>query len=187
MTHKGERAVFLDRDGTINVDVVHCSRIEDFHVLPGVPEAIARLNRAGLKVVVVTNQSAVARGLITLEGLEALHDYMRSELARLGSARLDAIYYCPHGPWDGCDCRKPKPGMLLRAAQEMGLDLGASYMVGDADSDMQAGAAAGCKTVFLSPKGLLPGLAQPDHTARDLADAVQWVLKDAAQAAPHSG
>ncbi len=176
--NRGARAVFVDRDGTINLDVVHCSRVEDFHILRGVPEAIGRLNRAGFAVVVITNQSAVARGLLSAQELERLHDHMRAWLGQRG-AQVDAVYYCPHSPDDGCDCRKPKPGLLMRAMQELGLDPSASYMVGDSEHDVQAGAAVGCKTVLITPDGVTPGQARPDHVASGLLDAVMWLLGDA--------
>jgi len=175
---RGARAAFLDRDGTINLDVVHCSRIEDFHILRGVPEAIGRLNRAGYLVVVITNQSAVARGLLSEQELKQIHDHMRSWLAQR-DARVDAVYYCPHGPDDGCDCRKPKPGLLMRAVCELGIDPTKSCMIGDSERDVQAGAAAGCRTALISPDGHVPDRVTPDYKTRDLPDAVMWVLKDA--------
>jgi histidinol-phosphate phosphatase family protein len=177
---RGARAVFLDRDGTINLDVVHCSRVEDFHILRDVPEAIGRLNRAGFRVVVITNQSAVARGLLTEQGLARIHEHMREWLARRG-AHVDAVYYCPHGPDDGCDCRKPKPGLLAKATRELGIDPTTSYMIGDSERDVQAGASAGCQTVLISPDGQVPDQLRPDHVAHDLLDAVLWLLA-AAQA-----
>ncbi len=176
--NRGARAVFLDRDGTINLDVVHCSRVEDFHILRGVPEAIGRLNRAGFAVVVITNQSAVARGLLSEQELGRIHDHMRAWLGQRG-AQVDAVYYCPHGPDDGCDCRKPKPGLLVRAMRELRLDPSASYMIGDSERDVQAGAAVGCRTVLISPDGSVPGQLRPDYVAQDLLDAVMWLLGDA--------
>ncbi len=173
------RAVFLDRDGTINVDVHHCRRVEDFHVLPGVPEALSTLAKAGFTLVVITNQSVIGRGWLTEEGLERIHAHMQSALA--GGARVDAIYHCPHAPEDVCDCRKPKPALILRAAREMGLDLSASYMVGDAETDILAGAAAGCRTALVSPELIPPPTARPDYLAKDLPDAARWVIQDSAQ------
>lgn len=149
------RAVFLDRDGTINEEKDYLIDPADFVFIAGAPQAIARLNRAGFTVVVVTNQSGVARGYFSLEQVDALHDHMRSQLARYG-ARLDAIYICPHYPQgkvDGysrdCDCRKGKAGMLLQAAADLGIDLARSYMIGDKEADLQAGQGAGCTPILV--------------------------------------
>ncbi len=114
----GTRAVFLDRDGVIARDVHYCRRVEDFEILPAVPEAIKLLNGHGFSVVVITNQSGIARGFFTEATLHQIHRHMERELAGQG-ARLDAIYYCPHHPDDGCQCRKPRPGLLIKAAQEL--------------------------------------------------------------------
>src|SRR5689334_22943791 len=146
------KAVFLDRDGVINQKAPngqYVTRWEDFHLLPGVVEGIAQLNRAGLRVIVVTNQRCVARGLLTEMELNKLHRRMSEDLAEAG-ATIDAIYYCPHELEPSCDCRKPAPGMLLEAARFHCLDLAASWMIGDSDSDLQAGKNAGCRTVRLT-------------------------------------
>ncbi len=194
-----QKAVFLDRDGTIARDVHYCSDPGDFEILPGVPAAIRSLNQHGFKVVVITNQSGLARGYFTPETLRRIHEKMASELAREG-ARIDAIYLCPHHPDEGCDCRKPKPAMLLRAARDMGLSLERSYMIGDDPKDVEAGNAAGCRTIRLSPDapqrpgapsdvlqrpGGRQGPARKDagaashHVAADLFQAVEWLLADA--------
>jgi len=138
------RAVFIDRDGTINRDVPYCSRPEDFELLPGAAEAIKLLNEHGFKVVVVTNQSGIARGYFTEETLARIHDKMRRELAKHG-ARVDAIYYCPHHPEDNCECRKPKPKMVLQAAKDLDIDLSQSYVIGDDDKDIDLARRAGCR------------------------------------------
>ena len=138
------RAVFVDRDGTINRDVPYCSRPEDFELLPGAAEAIRLLNEHSFKVVVITNQSGIARGYFTEEMLAKIHDKMRSELAKHG-AHVDAIYYCPHHPDDNCECRKPKPKMVLQAARDLQIDLSQSYVVGDAEMDVELARRAGCK------------------------------------------
>jgi histidinol-phosphate phosphatase family protein len=175
------RAVFLDRDGTIAKDVHYCRRAEDFHILPRVPQAIRLLNQHGFKVVVITNQSGIARGYFTEETLSRIHDRMKSDLQQDG-ASIDAIYVCPHHPDDECECRKPKPALLLRAAREIGIALDRSYMVGDDVKDVQAGRAAGCRTVWLTvdPAQQAHG-ASPlsHHVAADLFEAVEWLLKDA--------
>ena len=146
------KAVFLDRDGTINEECDYLFRIEDCRFIPGVAEAIGRLNAAGFQVIVVTNQSGVARGFYGEDDIVALHGWMAGQLAAAG-ARIDAWYYCPHHPECGdnndCNCRKPFPGMLLQAAAEHAIDLPASWMVGDKVADIEAGLAAGCQPLLV--------------------------------------
>ena len=155
-----QKAIFLDRDGTINKYVGFLRKEEEFELLPGVAEAIKIINKSGYLAIVVTNQPVIARGEVTFEGLETIHNKMETLLGKEG-AYLDAIYFCPHHPHFGyegevkelkidCDCRKPKPGMLLKAAEDLNIDLSQSYMVGDSESDIKAGKAAGCKTVLLN-------------------------------------
>ena len=187
----GRPAAFLDRDGTLNREVDYLCRPEDLQLLPGAAEAVVRLREAGFAVVVVTNQSAVARGFITEADLEEIHGEMRRQLNRAG-AEVDGIYYCPHHPDQGnapyrtvCDCRKPKPGLLLRAASELDLDLGRSTMVGDKIADLQAGWNAGCRAVLVltgygekmraqaDPKTL----SRIDYVAKALPDATDWILR----------
>lgn len=144
-----QRAVFLDRDGVINVDHGFVHKVEDFHFVPGSADAMRRLQAAGWRLVVVTNQSGLARGLYAMADYERFTAHLQNQLAAHG-VRVDALLHCPHLP-DAevaayrmqCDCRKPGPGMLLRAARELSLDLGASAIVGDRLSDVQAGRAAG--------------------------------------------
>ena len=171
------KAVFIDRDGTIARDVPYCSRVEDFEIFPSVPQAIKLLNEHGLKVVVITNQSGVARGYFTEEILHQIHQRMKEELAKYG-AQIDAIYYCPHHPDDGCECRKPKPMLILQAAEDLGINLTLSYMVGDMMQDIVAGKAAGCKTVLLNSDSSKeePDTKSPDHIAPDLFKAAKWIL-----------
>ncbi len=147
--------MFLDRDGTINREVHHLRRIDDFELLDGAAEAIRLLNERQLRVVVVTNQAAIGRGLLSEEGLDDIHATMHEQLG-LHGAHVDSIYYCPHHPTKGvgdyrvdCECRKPRTGSLRRAAQELGLDLTQSFIVGDKRSDLEAGRAAGCRTVLV--------------------------------------
>lgn len=171
-----KRAVFLDRDGTIARDVPYCRRPEDFEILPGVPRAVRLLNEHGFHIVVITNQSGIARGYFTLDTLELIHAKMRSEMERHG-ARVDAVYFCPHHPDDGCDCRKPSPALLLRAALDLGISLKDSFMIGDDAKDIKAGRSAGCRTIWLT-NSLPPAAAlheDPDHIAHDLLEAVQWI------------
>lgn len=139
------RAVFIDRDGTINRDVPYCGRPEDFELLPGAAEGIKLLNEHGFKVVVVTNQSGIARGYFTEEILARIHDKMKKELAKHG-AHIDAIYYCPHHPDDNCECRKPKPKMVFQAALDLDIDLSQSYVIGDSEVDIELARQAGCET-----------------------------------------
>ena len=149
------RAVFLDRDGTINEEREYLHRVEEFAFIPGVPEAIRRLKEAGFLVIVVTNQSGVGRGYYDEAALCVLHRHLDAELARSGTA-IDAYYFCPHHPRHAegdyrreCSCRKPLPGMLLQAAADFGIDLAASYMVGDKLADVEAGLAAGCRPILV--------------------------------------
>jgi D-glycero-D-manno-heptose 1,7-bisphosphate phosphatase len=150
-----DRAVFLDRDGVINVEKEYLHRIEEFELIPGAPEAVRLLKEAGYRVVVVTNQSGVARGYYPLEAVHLLHRHLDRELALRGTS-VDAYYICPHHPVHGlgeygteCGCRKPLPGMLLKAAEDLSLDLNRSYLIGDKLSDIEAGRAAGCRSILV--------------------------------------
>ena len=156
---KKQKAIFLDRDGTINKYVGFLREIEQFELLPNTSEAIKKINNSGYLAIVVTNQPVVARGEVTFEQLDKIHNKMETLLGKDG-AYLDGIYFCPHHPHKGfegeipelkveCECRKPKPGMLFKAAQEFNIDLKNSWMVGDSENDIKAGIAAGCKTVLL--------------------------------------
>ena len=171
-------AVFLDRDGTVGRYLEYCRRPEDFALIPGAGAAIRRLNAAGLAIVVVTNQSAIGRGWLTADTLERIHEKMRRELSTFG-ASVDAIYVCPHHPDDGCECRKPKIGMFRRAAEELGVSLADSYVVGDRVLDVRSGQAAGSATVLVRsghppepPCGIVP-----DYEAPSLCEAVVWILQ----------
>ena len=150
-----QKAIFLDRDGTINKYVGFLRNIDDFELIDGVAEAIRKINESGYLAIVVTNQPVIARGEVSFEELEEIHNKMETLLGKEG-AYLDAIYYCPHHPDAGypeerkeykikCTCRKPAPGMLLQAAKDWNIDMGQSYMIGDRSSDVQAGENAGCK------------------------------------------
>ena len=147
------RAVFLDRDGTINVEKNYLHRMEDWEWIPGAVDAIRELNHAGYLVIVVTNQAGIARGMYSEEDVRTLHRTIDSELAGR-DAHIDAYYYCPHHPDHGgrisCDCRKPAPGMILRAARDWDIDLSRSYMVGDKPADMEAGLAAGVTPIVVA-------------------------------------
>jgi D-glycero-D-manno-heptose 1,7-bisphosphate phosphatase len=144
------RAIFLDRDGVINqkapTEEEYVTCWEEMAILPRVPEAISLLNHTGFQVIVVTNQRAVAKGVLSIAGLESIHYRMCEYLAARG-ANIDAIYYCPHELHPPCGCRKPAPGMLFEAAREYNIDLTASWMIGDSEKDVEAGISAGCRTV----------------------------------------
>lgn len=171
------RAVFLDRDGVINDRASlgeYITRWEEMKFLPSIADAIRLLKQNGFLVIVATNQRCVARGLIATEDLEVLHRKMCKELA-LGGALIDRVYYCPHDVDPPCDCRKPKPGMLLRAAQDYEIALSESWMVGDSGTDVEAGKRAGCRTVRIAQSELhSPNGA--DIVAPTLFDAVQQIL-----------
>ena len=154
-----QKAIFLDRDGTINKYVGFLRNIDDFELIDGVTEAIRKINESGFLAIVVTNQPVIARGEVSFEELEEIHNKMETLLGKEG-AYLDAIYYCPHHPHKGyegehpelkidCECRKPKPGMLLKAAADFNIDLSQSWMVGDSENDVTAGLNAGCKTALI--------------------------------------
>lgn len=162
-----QKAVFLDRDGTINQYVGFLRKIEDFELLPGVARAIRTINESGYLAIVVTNQPIIARGEVSIAELQEIHNKMETLLGQEG-AYLDAIYYCPHHPDKGfagerpeykiiCNCRKPKPGLLLQAAQDFNIDLTQSWMVGDGENDILAGINAGCRTALITSECKLRG------------------------------
>jgi D-glycero-D-manno-heptose 1,7-bisphosphate phosphatase len=182
-------AIFLDRDGTINEDVGYVSSPDELVIYPYAARAIRLINETGLKVIIITNQSGVARRLYPETTLAQIHERLRNELAR-GGAHIDAVYYCPHHPLVGdppyrqvCECRKPSPGMLHRAARELDIDLQASYVVGDKASDMNLAANAGARgALVLTGYGreTLANRARwpcaPTIIADDLLDAVSQIL-----------
>jgi D-glycero-D-manno-heptose 1,7-bisphosphate phosphatase len=172
----GRRAVFLDRDGVINRAVVRDGmpyppgRAEDVEILPGVPEALSRLREAGFRLVVVTNQPDVARGTQRREVIDAMHASLAAALP------LDEFRVCDHDDRDGCDCRKPMPGLLEAAARDAGLSLSASFMVGDRWRDVEAGRRAGCTTIFIDRDYAERRPERPDVTVASLPDAADWIL-----------
>jgi D-glycero-D-manno-heptose 1,7-bisphosphate phosphatase len=189
------RAAFLDRDGVIIEDVDWLIQPGQIRVLPGVPQALRRLAQAGFRLIVATNQPVVARGLATEAQLETLHAAVAAQLTAAGAPPLDRFYFCPHHPNATlpayrviCDCRKPRPGLLLRAARDFRLDLRASFMIGDRPTDIAAGAAAGCRTILVQTgKHLLPPIQtadpmdpglKPDWTCADLSAAAEWILNN---------
>lgn len=179
-------AVFMDRDGTINEEVSFLSRMEQLRLYPQTCEAIRLINRSGMKAVVVTNQSGIARGYFTEDFVRTVHDRINELLAAEG-ARIDGFYVCPHHPVYGqglykkdCECRKPRPGLLLQAAREMNIDLARSYMVGDMLRDVETGKKVGAKGILVCT-GYGPNIVRTDmpaFVAEDILEAVQWILKD---------
>jgi D-glycero-D-manno-heptose 1,7-bisphosphate phosphatase len=171
------RAVFIDRDGVINANVerdgkaVAPTRLEDFRFLPGVAESISALKKAGFKIIVITNQPDLATGRTTRAIVDAMHRKILDEL------EIDDIKMCAHLDRDNCHCRKPKPGMLLDAAADWGIDLSSSYLVGDRWRDMEAGRAAGCTTLFVDAGYEQEGPMQPDIIIRSLIEAAGAILK----------
>jgi D-glycero-D-manno-heptose 1,7-bisphosphate phosphatase len=206
---KRQAAVFLDRDGTINEEVGYLDRLEMLRLVPGAANAIRLINESGMKAVVVTNQSGVARGIFDEAFVDKVHAQLRHMLGEEG-ASLDGFYFCPHHPTEGrgsylrsCDCRKPAPGLLLRAAAELSLDPERSYMIGDTVKDIEAAARIGARGILvrtgygteaadaLGPAAktqMSPGaeklpdggdlVIRPVHIARDLLAAVRWLLKE---------
>ena len=185
------RAVFLDRDGTVNEEVGYLRDLADLRLIAGAGAAIRRLNEAGLKVVLVTNQSGVARGYfpesLVLEAHENLDRMLREE-----GASIDAIYYCPHHPTAGnsnytivCDCRKPGTGLIDRAARDLGIDVKKSYVVGDKWSDVELGQRAGAHSILVQsgfapddPGNIRPArVGDPDFIASTILDAAEWIIQ----------
>jgi len=168
--------VFLDRDGTLIEDVGYAGHPEQVRLLDGAVEALRSLQSEGYLLVVVSNQSGVGRGLITSEQAENVHGRVASLLAENG-IQVAACYYCPHSPEENCNCRKPAPGLIVRAARDLNVDLSKSVLVGDKPTDISAGKAAGCRTVLLGRRdeSVLQAL-EPDHVAIDWDAAVQLIV-----------
>lgn len=185
MTEQRRPVVFLDRDGVLNRvferdGVTHPPpSVEEFELLPGAADAVRRLHAAGFALVVVTNQPDVARGIQTRAEVEAIHSRLRAELPML------EVLACYHDNDDGCDCRKPKAGLLLEAARRWPIDLRQSYLVGDRWSDVLAGQAAGCRTILVETPYSGRARCQPDHCVRDLAEAAEWILTQKREAKAH--
>ncbi len=180
-----QKAIFLDRDGTINKGVGHLDDIDKFELLPNVSEAIKLINQSNYLAIVITNQPVIARGALSFEGLDEIHKKMETLLGKDG-AYLDGIYFCPHHPdkgFDGervelkfdCDCRKPKIGMLLKAKDKFNIDLTKSYFIGDGFRDVECGINGGCKTILLGKEDI--DKCHPDVNADNLLDAVKLILK----------
>lgn len=173
------KAVFIDRDDTLCIDVPYCRDPKDLRLFPGAGEAVKKLNDAGFIIVIITNQSGIARGYLTEEDLAQIHEKMKKDLEKVG-ARVDGIYYCPHHPNDKCDCRKPSPFMVQKAAQDLGLSLERSYVVGDRLMDVQLARNANSKAILVKPPHPLEEFKEAaknaDHVSINLTDAVDWIL-----------
>jgi len=172
------KAVFLDRDGVITVDKSYQYQTHDLELIPGAAAAIKKLKAGGYLAIIITNQSGVARGYFTEDDLLAFNSHMLKVLENEG-AKADAVYYCPHLKGakiayyrKDCACRKPKPGMLIKAAKEYGVDLSRSWVVGDKASDVDAGKAAGCRTILIGKEK-----GKADALAKDLSEAVEYILR----------
>ncbi|MBI4509587.1 MAG: HAD family hydrolase [Deltaproteobacteria bacterium] len=191
------KAVFLDRDGVLVEDVGLLARPEDIRVLAGAAEALAKLRQAGYLLVVISNQASVARGILSEAAACELHEHVQWELRACGAPHLDGFYFCPHHPHANlpeyrraCDCRKPRPGLILRASTERDVDPSTSFMVGDRLTDVWAGARAGCRTVLVETgKHAEPLIVTsdppdeavaPQRTCRDLGEAARWILEQGA-------
>ena len=172
----GRRAVFLDRDGVIAIPQFRdgrsfaSRRLEDFRLYPDAPASLLKLKRAGFLLAVVTNQPDVGHGLIPRAEVDGMHALIRRDLP------VDTIKACYHRQADHCDCRKPKPGMILEAAKELGIELGQSFMVGDRGSDVTAGRAAGCTTVFIDLGYTEPVSEAPDYIVHSIAEAADTII-----------
>jgi D-glycero-D-manno-heptose 1,7-bisphosphate phosphatase len=179
-------AVFIDRDGTVNVEKNYIDDTKDLKLYEGVSDAIKCLNKKGIRVILVTNQSGVARGYFTEERVHEINEYLKELLGNDG-VFLDGIYYCPHHPdFDKkCDCRKPKPGLLKRAAQDLEIDLEVSYVVGDKLLDIELAHTVNAKGLLVltgygleTKEKLENGSVKPHFIAKGLKEAVEWIIKD---------
>ncbi len=171
------KAVFLDRDGTINKDVPYCASPEELCIYSEVPEGICLLKNSGFKIVVVTNQSGIARGYFTEETLKEIHNSMYHQLSQQGAV-IDAVYHCPHHPDDNCDCRKPKTGMIKKAEKDFNIELEGSFMIGDSEGDILLGKNTGLTTICVKTGyGCKDNVTEPDHYCDTLYDAVNFIMK----------
>ena len=188
-------AVFLDRDGTINEEVGYLDSLDKLKIIPAAYEAIQLINISGMKAIVVTNQSGVARGIFNEKLVRQTHVIIQAALLEK-KASIDKFYYCPHHPTEGtgiylhnCNCRKPLPGMLLQAADDLDIELGKSYMIGDTCRDMETAKKAGVKGILVKTgygreelldfgSDVVAADNKPDFIAEDILDAVKWIMKD---------
>lgn len=174
------KTIFLDRDGVICENKPdYVKSWDEFVFLPGAKEAIAKLTEAGLAIVVVTNQSSINRGIVSAAVVDEINQKMVGELEKAGG-RVKAIFVCPHRPDENCDCRKPRPGLLRQAAEELSLDLEACYLVGDSSRDIEAGRSVGCKTVLvltgLTSEEEAAEAIKADYVGANLGEATDWII-----------
>ena len=180
------KAIFIDRDGVINKDpggwteYSYVTSWKEFHFLPGVFEALKLLNKNDIKVIIISNQAGVNKGYFSIDELNKVTAKMMDEINKNGGA-IEDVYYCTHKDEDNCSCRKPKPGLLERAAAKYGIDMNKTFFTGDSEVDVIAGRLAGCKTIFLlsgktPEKEMRTWKNKPDHVFNGLLEAVQWIL-----------
>jgi D,D-heptose 1,7-bisphosphate phosphatase len=173
------KAVFVDRDGTINIDGPYLSDPDKFQMYPGVGEGVSILRKNGYKVIIITNQSGIGRGYFTEDDLSKIHEKMRKEFQRFHTD-IDGIYYCPHHPDNNCDCRKPKTKLFEQAIRDHNIDVKKSYMLGDAIQDIEAGKKIGLKTILIpvsSTENIATKKQGPDYIASNFTKAVEWILR----------
>lgn len=174
------RAIFLDRDGTLNPDSKdYIKNLSDFQLFPFTAQALVILKQLGFKLFVITNQVCIAKGLTSIQDVEDIHTFLINTLAQSG-VLLDGIYYCPHHPDDDCDCRKPRTGMVIKAASEYDVDLAQSWFIGDTRKDIETGAAVCCKTILVQTGVMDTQDAErwnpaPDFIVRDLLEAARMI------------
>jgi D,D-heptose 1,7-bisphosphate phosphatase len=177
------KAIFIDRDGTINVDVHYLDNPDKFEMYPCVGEGVKKLKENGFKIIVITNQSGIARGYFTEKQLKNIHERMKKEFQKFGIV-LDGIYYCPHHPDDNCNCRKPKTGLFEKAIKEHNIDVKKSYVVGDKILDIGAGKKIGATAILIPEPHVRDELLSkknewkhnPNYIANDMYDAVEYIL-----------
>ena len=186
MSRLGKTTIFLDRDGTLNYDTGYVTSPEHLTLFPGVVESVARLNRLGHRLVLVTNQSAIARGYMTVEDLHLIHQKLHKEL-EVGGAWLDGIFFCPHHPEDACACRKPRPGLIHQAVKELQVNAAQSYVVGDKRIDMMLAQAVGSIGVLVMTsefsqealEAMERDQCQVGYVAASFSEAADWIVDDA--------
>jgi len=177
----GNKAVFIDRDGTINVNVGYLDNPDDFQMYPGVAEGIKLLQENGFKIIIITNHSGIARGYYTVETLKRIHERMLKEFYDKG-VTIDAIYYCPHHPDDNCDCRKPNTLLFEKAIEEFNIDISKSYIIGDRMLDIEAGFKMGLKTILIPERKKQveeekkKSKIKPDFESNEFYKGVLWIL-----------
>lgn len=186
-TNRPTPAVFIDRDGVLNEDKGYVSKVEDLLVLPTVPESLLRLKNRGFLLIVITNQSGIARGYFRQEDADRFHAALQQRIIQLGGPAWDALYMCPHHPSGivpefaiDCTCRKPKPGLLEQARKDYAIDWEASFLIGDKDSDVACGKAVGIRTIQIA-SGQYTNHAAADCYVNNMAEAVDYIIKTSTQ------